>query len=96
MRIENCQSAYAVKEAVAAHKDHEKYEHAFDQLWYWRNNGSSFTCRLFDLMAKADTENLNQLEVAFPTQVFAFRCWQRFSEQDLFRAFSQLSGGYGT
>lgn len=61
---------------------------AIQRLWYWRKGGTSFTCQLFDLMAKADPQNLQKLSESFPVEAQAYLFWRASgSEKGFFKAY---------
>lgn len=51
-------------------------QHAVRQLFYWARGGqTNFTALLYDLIAKADPQNLARLRRAFPAEVTAWEKW---------------------
>lgn len=56
-----------------------------EKLYAWRKGENTFSGILFDLIAKADRENLDLIDRAFPLEVFVYQLWQRAdSEKDFF------------
>lgn len=56
---------------------------AFD-LKCWQQGQDFFTCKLFDLIAKADSNNRNKIRIAFPAEVSIFEEWQRSRDKNSF------------
>lgn len=52
-------------------------------IWYWQNNGDSFHCKLFSLIAKADIHNKKLLAMGFPVYVEIYRMWDEAKDQDV-------------
>jgi hypothetical protein len=57
---------------------------AVKELWYWQygTNPTNFSSRLFELMQKADRENLARLGHAFPVEFAAYSLWMDCEDQD--------------
>lgn len=46
------------------------------ELYYWQvGDGTNFHAMLFDLIQKADMQNLVRLQKAFPAEVQAWKMW---------------------
>jgi hypothetical protein len=60
---------------------------AFD-LYLWRRGGSDhFTVQLYQLMQKADQDNLHKLGMVFPTEHAIFQAWKKApSEEQYFES----------
>lgn len=60
----------------------DKMEKAIFDLYLWRNGLSDhFTCKLYSLMAKADSTNLHKLGMVFPAEHAAFNLWSEASDE---------------
>lgn len=57
------------------------------QLWDWQHGGTSFSCQLYALFQKADSENKARLAMAFPDHWKALLAWNDAGDNgnDLFR-----------
>lgn len=51
-------------------------------IWYWQNSGDSFHCKLFSLIAKADTNNKKLLAMGFPVHVEVYKIWNESQDQE--------------
>jgi hypothetical protein len=60
------------------------YEEAVRDLVHWRSGHDFFTCKLYDLMTKADPRNFAKLSEAFPTEALAFSNWLKCSDEEKF------------
>lgn len=63
---------------------------AIGALYNWQvRGGTNFTCRLYQLMHKADRQNLSKLAEAFPAEYLAYHSWLRAGNKgfDLFREY---------
>lgn len=52
-------------------------QQAVEKLYYWQTGGTSFTCKLFELMCKADSTNLAKLTAAYPNEAYALGQWRQ-------------------
>ena len=71
---------------------------AYQRILTWRNGrGSSFSCKLFELLQKADPENSERLIGAFPIQSAVFYEWYYSKDEEFFleRARRLLREGEG-
>lgn len=59
-------------------------QEALTRLKYWRNGGDSFACKLYELMCKADIENITRLRKSFPVHHAAWTMWQHATNEDEF------------
>lgn len=43
--------------------------------WQWGTNPDNYTSMLFNLYAKADSENMRRLELVYPNELMAYKVW---------------------
>lgn len=48
---------------------------ALGEVRRWQGGATNFTCKLMELIAKADCENKKKIAKAFPEEVFAYLMW---------------------
>ncbi len=69
---------------------------AVEKLWYWQVGGDSFSCKFFDLFAKADLENQAKLGSVYPADALAFKMWRDAeSAESFFKEFELIPPGTG-
>ena len=57
---------------------------AYELFCFWRRDGDSFTCKVYDLMQKADKDNIRCLALAFPVEHEILQLWRLASSEDSF------------
>jgi hypothetical protein len=69
-----CQGRDVEVRVFAPYQLDPEYRDAVHDLFYWQHqDGTSFNCRLFELMQKADWDNLQRLHRGWP---WLFHAWQ--------------------
>lgn len=64
------------------------------KLWEWQHGGAThFTAKLFELLGKADPENLDRLALGFPQEVWTWQRWRGSENPETF--FEQFFEGPG-
>ena len=58
----------------------KNYKKAVEELYYWQTGGDSFSCMLFNLIAKADYWNKENIWRGFPYHILAFDDWQKSTD----------------
>jgi hypothetical protein len=54
-------------------------------LWHWQmEEGTSFNCKIFELLGKADQENNCKIATTWPKLHQAWTAWHKFSNSDAF------------
>lgn len=56
---------------------------ARERLRYWRRGGDSFTCKLYELISKADASNRFILGAAFPNEFKAWLEWYSAESEEV-------------
>lgn len=60
------------------------YQLAVQDLQFWQEGQSFFTCELYALMARADVAKFEKLATAFPLEAKAFKDWYHSPDPDKF------------
>lgn len=59
---------------------------AVEALYYWQQGGTSFSCKIFELLGKADAENRAKLSCSWPELCSAYDHWHAAPSSDAFFA----------
>lgn len=54
----------------------ELQQTAAERLHFWQHGGTSYTCDLYSLMAKADSRNFSILMRAYPVEAATYMLWR--------------------
>lgn len=71
-------------------KESKEYLRVVQDLKYWQEGQTFFTCQLFSLMKKADGSNFTKLAIAFPLEAKVFADWYHHENPTEF--FEELLG----
>lgn len=65
-----------------------EYKDAVRDLWYWQyQQGDSFNCKVFQLLAKADGFNKGRIALAWPYLFMVWTDWHSNDNDEYFRHF---------
>lgn len=65
--------------------DHAQFHEAVQKLYEWQHcNGTSFSCAVLELCAKADVENARRIHLAWPHLYAAWMAWHHHPNSDDF------------
>lgn len=68
----------------------------FFRMWRQDICGSNFSSKLFNLMSKADFENMQKFLTGFPTETIIYQLWYNSkTEDDFFRIWGDVRIGTG-
>jgi hypothetical protein len=77
--------------AFVSEKNNVELNNAVRELYYWQYDydPSRFSCKLFDLIAKADPMNRERIRRGFPAHVLAYDLWNESGNygDGLFKSF---------
>ena len=54
----------------------EKLKQCLRDIIHWDRGDTYYTCKLFDLMCKADANNFDRLIIAYPVEANAWTIWK--------------------
>ena len=77
--------------------DNPRIVRAARELYLWERSSpktpmSNFTALLFDLISKADEDNLARLSLDFQEEVFVFKMWQKAASSGAFFKMMGIEG----